>query len=74
MKENIKDILFLFGIAIILWLLSIAMTKPLLVWLLMWALKFGAVLFVFGGIITIVNAITSYRNRNKNKNDNNNPQ
>ena len=72
MKENIKDALFLFGIAIILWLLSVGITYPIIAWILKWAFKIGAVLFVIGGIIAIINLIVSYcENRNKNKDDNN---
>jgi heme/copper-type cytochrome/quinol oxidase subunit 1 len=39
----------------------------------MWGLKIGAVLFVLGGIIAIINTVVNYRSRKKN-NDNNNPQ
>jgi membrane protein implicated in regulation of membrane protease activity len=72
MREDIKDTLFLFGIAILLWILSSAITNPLFVWLLMWGLKIGAVLFVLGGIVAIINTSVNYRSRKKN-NDNNNP-
>ena len=70
MKEDIKDTLFLFGIAILLWILSSAITNSLFVWLLKWGLKIGAVLFVLGGIIAIINTVASYKNRNKNKDNN----
>jgi membrane protein implicated in regulation of membrane protease activity len=73
MKEGIKDTLFMFGIAIVCWILSIAITNLIFVWLLKWGLKIGAVLFIFGGIIAVINAVASHRNRNKN-NDNNKPK
>lgn len=71
MKEDVKDILFLFGIALLLWLLSVAIVNPIMVWLLKWVFKIGAVLFIIGGIITVINAVVSRRSRNKNKEENN---
>ena len=67
MKEDIKDTLFLFGVALLLWLISVAIVNQLFVWLLKWGLKLGAVLFVLGGVIAIINTVINHRNIKKNK-------
>lgn len=67
MKEDIIDILFLFGIAIFLWIISCAMISQIFVWLLIWGLKFASILFVIGGIVSVVNTMNSYRDKKNNK-------
>jgi membrane protein implicated in regulation of membrane protease activity len=67
MKKDIKDILFLFGISVILWILSIAVVSPLIIYLLKWTLKIGTVLFIIAGIISIINTIILYKDSQNKK-------
>jgi hypothetical protein len=54
-KEDKKEVLYFFGIGLLLYLLSVGVQSDLFVWLFKWSLKIFSGLFLFFGVITVIN-------------------